>query len=278
MVCAYRITCMSKNNGRTIFIGDIHGCADELHALRCKVDPQEGDRFVFLGDIVDKGPSTLEALRMVRTLVRDYPGSVCVSGNHEEKAYRFYSAGRLDSFVNGNAGRAWVYDAMERDWEFIRSMPLTWYDEDLNIRAVHAGIPPSLLVKHPDIFQKIEKRGEKWRKGGGKPMNRARRMLRVRFVDRDGDMLEFGKNKHGDPFWAHVYDRSQGMVVFGHCPSLDGKVKLYGSVYQRTAIGIDTGAVFGAKLTAYIVHPEEADRFVQVDAARRYSQPIRDPD
>ncbi len=273
------MTYMETKTGRTIFIGDVHGCPDELQKLYLKLKPRAGiDRFVFCGDIVDKGPDTLTALRLVKEILLAHPGSVCVSGNHEEKAFRFYDHDRVSQFVNGNKGRAWAYDATEADWSFIRSMPLTWFDKDLDIRVVHAGIPPSILVKHPDIFQRIEERGAKWRKGGGKSMNRARRMLRVRFVDKDGDMLTYGENKHGDPFWAHVYDRSQGMVVFGHCPALDGKVKRYGSTFQRTAIGIDTGCVFGAKLTAYVVQPGEADQYVQVDAAKQYAPIMREED
>lgn len=240
--------------GRTIFIGDVHGMLDELQALIAKLKVSTGeDRLVFVGDLVDKGPDSLGVLRYVREL-----GALVVIGNHEEKALRFYLKGKLDQLKD----QSWVYEAAEKDWAFIESMPLTWFDPELNIRVVHGGIFPALLRKHPDAFAKIEARGDKWRKGGGKALNRARRMLRVRFVGGEhrpldvkgepgpGDMLALHENKPGDPFWADVYDGSQGFVIYGHSPQLDGKPRR-----SEFALGVDTAAVFGAKLTAAVVQP-----------------------
>jgi serine/threonine protein phosphatase 1 len=254
---------------RTIFIGDVHGCSEELVALVRSLDPQKGDRFVFVGDIVDKGPESLKALRKVRTILNLFPGSVCVAGNHEEKALRFYQKGKLDQLKD----QSWPHEAAVTDWAFIASMPLTWFDAALNVRVVHGGIFPALLEKHPDAFDKIEARGEKWRKGGGKVLNRARRMLRVRYVGQEsGDMLALGENQEGDPFWADAYDGSQGFVIYGHSPWLDGEVRR-----TEFTAGIDTACVFGGKLTAFVVDNElgvEKAGLVSVDALKQYAKPL----
>jgi diadenosine tetraphosphatase ApaH/serine/threonine PP2A family protein phosphatase len=262
---------------RTIFIGDVHGCLAELQALLEKVDPRVGDRVIFVGDLVDKGPKSLSTLRYVRLLLTQLPGSVVVSGNHEEKASRFAKKGKWVE--------PWAEEANEGDWSFIDSMPLTWYDPELNIRVVHGGIFPALLRKHPDAFEKIEARGEKWRKGGGKVMNRARRMLRVRYVSAvEGDMLALNEEKPGDPFWADAYDGSQGMVVYGHSPWLahpddDASPQIHGGFPGRAvAVGIDTGCVFGGHLTAYVVEEDYRDKFVSVEAHKQYAKPLFEDD
>jgi len=256
---------------RTIFIGDVHGCFYELVDLFQRLDVQRDDRVIFVGDLVDKGPDSLGVLRFARNVVQTQPGSVVVSGNHEEKASR--------QWKRGIAVEPWAEKATPEDWAFIDSMPLTWYDSELDIRVVHGGIFPALLRKHPDAFEKIERRGEKWRKGGGKVLNRARRMLRVRYVDQEsGDMLALGENKPGDPFWADVYDGSQGLVIYGHSPWLDGEIHCSGDVLKRvTAIGIDTACVFGGKLTAYVVGGHY-DQVVSVDAYQKYAEPLMEED
>lgn len=263
--------------GRTIFVGDVHGCRAELTSLLSEVGlgtPGE-DRVIFVGDLVDKGPDSIGALRDAQRILRTFPGSCVVAGNHEEKALRMFKSGKLDQFVDGHEDRAWVHEATEEDWAFIESMPLTWHNPKANIRVVHGGIFPALLEKHPDAFDKIEARGANWHKGGGKVMNRARRMLRVRYVNGEGDMLALGENQEGDPFWADVYDGSQGTVIFGHSPFLSGKARVF-----PHAIGIDTGCVFGSKLTAFVIDDDdgqdERGTFVQVDALRQHAIPLKE--
>lgn len=258
--------------GRTIFIGDVHGCAEELTELLGLVQPTPGqDRVIFVGDLVDKGPESLRVLRDVQRLMRTLPGSVVVSGNHEEKASR--------QWKRGVAVEPWCEQATEEDWAFMDAMPLMWWDgipgePGGGVLVVHGGIFPALLEKHPDAFIKIRARGDKWRKGGGKVMNRARRMLRVRYVNPAGDMLALGENGEGDPFWADTYDGSQGLVVYGHSPWLDGEVRMT----DNTA-GIDTACVFGGKLTALVLDNETGARsFVQVGALQRYAQPLKEED
>jgi len=259
---------------RTIFIGDVHGCFYELVDLFQRLNVQRDDRVIFVGDLVDKGPDSLGVLRFARDVVETQPGSVVVSGNHEERALR--------QWTRGIAVEPWAEKAAPEDWAFIESMPLTWYDPDLDIRVVHGGIFPRLLERHPDVFEKIEARGASWRKGGGKVMDRARRMLRVRYVGGahrpegvkgeppPGEMLALGENREGDPFWAETYDCRHGLVIYGHSPQMSGRIRV-----DRHAIGIDTACVFGGRLTAFVRGDKVID-VVSVDAQHRYAEPLKE--
>ncbi|MCA9656860.1 MAG: metallophosphoesterase [Myxococcales bacterium] len=59
---------------RTLIVGDVHGCLAELDALLVELEPRAGDRFVFVGDIVDRGPDSVGVVRRVRELCARYPG------------------------------------------------------------------------------------------------------------------------------------------------------------------------------------------------------------
>src|SRR5579883_3083407 len=70
--------------GRTVIVGDVHGCAAELDALLVRVAFSLGDRLVFVGDLIARGPDSLGVLDIARRT-----GAVLVRGNHEEKILRW---------------------------------------------------------------------------------------------------------------------------------------------------------------------------------------------
>ena len=98
---------------RTIIIGDVHGCLDELDELLALIRPAAGDHIHFLGDLVDRGPDSLGVVRRVRALFSEFPGSVCIAGNHEDKALRYRERGRPLP--------AWAEAAEPDDWSFWRN-------------------------------------------------------------------------------------------------------------------------------------------------------------
>jgi diadenosine tetraphosphatase ApaH/serine/threonine PP2A family protein phosphatase len=252
----------------------------ELKALVAAVVakfPDRDIRFIFCGDLVDKGPDSLGVLRYVRdVIIPQFPGSMVVSGNHEEKASR--------QAKRGIFGEPWTQEATLEDWAFIDEMPLFWWDgipaAHGGIMVVHGGIFPALLEKHPDAFIKIQNRGNKWRKGGGKVMNRARRMLRVRYVGgphrpldikgepAPGDMLALGDNVEGDPFWADTYDGKHGFVIYGHSPWHEG-----GPRRTDNTLGVDTGCVFGGSLTAAVI-TDDTISTISVPCEQQYAVPM----
>jgi serine/threonine protein phosphatase 1 len=269
---------------RTIFIGDVHGCIEELASLICSLRLEKNDRVIFVGDLVDKGPESLQVLRYVECLIGQFPGSACVAGNHEEKALRQSKkdeAGRLTLVANGKA-EPWTLDATPADWAFIESMPLMWWDATLNVRVVHGGVFPSMLQKQPYTFDRIVEVGKNWHKGGGKIMDRARRMLRTRYVggigsNQFGEMLELGKNGPHDPFWAETW-KGPETVIYGHSPWLTGMIRV-----DQFALGIDTACVFGGRLTAVALSEVTTDvmdgiEVISEAAVRQYAEPLKEED
>lgn len=232
---------------KTWVIGDVHGCAQELDELVKMVNSSGGDaRFIFLGDLVHKGPDSSGVVRQVRNIVANHPGSICISGNHEEIELRKPTEG-----------------LSEDDVSFLKSLPLLHQFEAGGRKyvAVHGGIPPSFSKNYPEGIGDIP---AEWHKGGGKKMDRLRRFLRTRYVNPAGDMVAMGQEKPEDMFWAEIYQGEYGTAIFGHDPSADGTVRFF-----PNAVGLDTGCVFGQNLTAYCL---EDGLTLQVKAGRQYAQ------
>ncbi|MFE4370929.1 metallophosphoesterase family protein [Streptomyces sp. NPDC056835] len=120
---------------RTIIIGDIHGCFDELLELLDEVDIRPDDLLVSVGDLIDRGPAPGDVVR----LFRERPNSVVVMGNHERKHVRgiFSYAQEITRLQLGDRYAEMV------DW--MRTLP--YYFENEHVRVVHAamlsGIPLS---------------------------------------------------------------------------------------------------------------------------------------
>ncbi|MER6144248.1 metallophosphoesterase family protein [Streptomyces sparsogenes] len=121
--------------GRTIIVGDIHGCFDELLELLAKVDIRPDDLLVSVGDLVDRGPAPGEVVGFFR----ERPNSVVVMGNHERKHVRgvFSYAQEITRLQLGDRYAETV------DW--MRTLPYAFENEQ--VRVVHAamlpGIPPA---------------------------------------------------------------------------------------------------------------------------------------
>lgn len=245
---------------RVFVIGDVHGCIEELTALVSVLDPRAGDRLVFVGDLVDKGPDSVGVVRAVAELLLRFPGSVVVAGNHEEKAIRRHRQGKLDLL------EPWAQSMSDSDWSFLRSMPLMLTLEGIapqTVRVVHGGLVPAYFASHelPTSFP------DNWHAGGGKLMDRARRFLRVRQVDEAGDMVSLEDTKPEHRHWSDVYDGRAGLVVYGHDPELSGRPRI-----SKDAVGIDTAAVHGGRLTAAVFDGGDVG-YVSV-GSKRYAEPL----
>lgn len=241
---------------RTFIIGDVHGMADELVALVDKLEFEDGDRFAFLGDYVDKGPRSLETLRLVRHLVESNPGSVALCGNHEESVMRlwkkFHKKGSWDGLRKVER-EPWIKTVTPDDLEWLQSLPLVARPLP-GVVAVHGGMFPAYFTNHDEIGEVPTS----WHKGGGKRMDRMRRFLRIRHVYRDGverngkdvsgNMVTLGDEGPDTVNWADVYDGREGFAFYGHAPQKGGV-----PVLHPNAMGLDTGAVFGGRLTAAVL-------------------------
>lgn len=214
---------------RTLFIGDVHGCSEELDALLKECGWQPGERVVLLGDLVAKGPDSTGVVRRAREL-----GLLAVRGNHDEHVLRWYQ-GHQKPGKKLKPEHQQVLDTLTpADWKYLASLPLYIRMPELNAIAVHAGLVPGVPLKEQRQEHLLNMRSIA---PGGKPSKR---------VD------------EGVP-WASVWPGPE-QVFFGHDA-------VRGLQRHPHAYGLDSGCVYGGRLTAYVL-PE--GRCYQVRARRSY--------
>jgi hypothetical protein len=215
--------------GRTIVIGDIHGCYDELKDLLALVKLRPDDSVIAVGDLIVKGPKNAEVLD--RFIADDRFSAVI--GNHD-RALRQYWRGEPQSLTKEQKETASQLELQgERYSDYLRSLPFT-----INLGShlvVHAGVRPGVPLRRQMVTDLTEIRTM-----GANPSSR-----------------------RGLP-WYKVY-RGRRIVVFGHWPSKAPRL-------APRAIGLDTGCVYGGRLTGYII---ESNQFVSVPARRAYAAPKR---
>ena len=200
---------MSK---RIYAVGDIHGSYEKLLELLDKIDIDfSSDQLVFLGDYIDRGPSSFEVVEHLVKLQAEHPHTIFLKGNHEEMFEKYLSGvDRITYLINGGQQTLDSYLRHPREpddplipadhQDFFNSLRL-FYETD-NYIFVHAGLRKKIALekqKQEDLL---------W--------------IRRKFIETKYD---FGKQ-----------------VVFGHTP-------LQEPLMQPNKIGIDTGAVYGNKLT-----------------------------
>lgn len=216
---------------RVIAIGDVHGCIDELQALLRKCDYRPGDLIIFLGDLVSKGPDSLSVVQMAREL-----GAIGVRGNHDFEVIRWHQAIKsgVDPPVIGSEHYQIASTLSKADLRWMYSLP--WYlsSKELNALFVHAGFVSGIRL------------------GKQNP----RLMMNMRSILPDGTVTSKFFNNWP---WARLWDGPQ-TVLFGH--DADRGLQQY-----EHAIGLDTGCVYGGRLTACIL-PEK--RLISVNAKKEY--------
>lgn len=218
---------------RVIAIGDVHGCIDELQALLRRCDYRPGDLVVFLGDLVSKGPDSISVVQMAREL-----GAIGVRGNHDFEVIRWHQAIKsgAEPPVIGSEHYQIASKLSTADMRWMYSLP--WYisSKELNALFVHAGFVSGIRL------------------GKQNP----RLMMNMRSILPDGTVTSKFFNNWP---WARLWDGPH-TVLFGH--DADRGLQQY-----EHAIGLDTGCVYGGRLTACIL-PEK--RLVSVSAKREYFQ------
>ncbi len=206
-----------RANGRLFAIGDIHGCPEELASILKAIEPRQGDTVVFIGDYVDRGPSSRDVLDQVMHLERGHAECVFLKGNHEDMMLSFLGLpGHYgESFLfNGGVATLESYGVGEADLgNAIERIPPHHLDFLTNHLAMSYLRPPYLFV-HAGIMptRQLEEQ-------------QTEDMLWIR--------QEFIFNPH----------RIDATVVFGHTPMRGVMIDL---PYK---LGIDTGLVYGGKLT-----------------------------
>lgn len=235
---------------RTFIIGDVHGNIGTLRNLVNDLNPRYQDRFAFVGDLVDKGKSSVAVIRHVKLLMLCYPGSVTVAGNHESKAIERY----LKDGTDHHRFEPWAKETNEDDWEFLLSLPLYARFPELNVLIVHGGLYPRFFDLYPEGLDDDRLLSKPWHKGGGKYTKRAKRFLYTRHVDPEtGNNVLLGEETNLTKHWSELYDGREGLVFYGHDPQMNFEPKV-----TEHSIGVDTAVVYpGGRLTAAVLHHDK---------------------
>ena len=240
-------------------IGDIHGCYDELIELLTalgytiqpdansaagplSITPPAGRKVVFLGDLVDRGPNSPGVLRLVMKMVAAGQ-AYCVPGNHDIKLLRKLR-GRDVQLTHGIAE---TLSQLEKEPPEFRSQVSTFLDGLVSHYVFDGG---HLVVAHAGMKEEMQGRGS------GKVRDFAL------FGETTGEVDEFGLQVRYN--WAADY-RGSPTVVYGHTPIPEPE-------WLNRTINIDTGCVFGGKLTT-LRYPEK--EIVSVPSHSVYYAPAR---
>ena len=243
-------------NGPFDIIGDIHGCFDELQELLEKLGYQittevdkevnygytvtvpEGRKVFFVGDLVDRGPASNKVLRLVMSMIKNKQ-ALCVLGNHDDKLKRKLE-GRN---VQISHGLAETLEQLATEPEafvteihaFLSSLISHYILDNGKLCIAHAGLREEMQGRTSGIVRSFALYGET-----------------------TGEIDEFGLPMRYN--WAKDY-KGKTMVVYGHTP-------VHEASWLNNTMDVDTGCVFGGKLSA-LRYPEK--EVVSVAAKKAYA-------
>ena len=246
-------------------IGDVHGClvelielleklgygvhrvpeTDEPASFGFRVVPPAGRKVVFVGDLVDRGPDSPGALKLAMSMVGSGT-ALCVPGNHDAKLLKWLNGKKvklnygLDKTVEQLAGTSENFKEQLR--EFLSGLISHYVLDGGNLVIAHAGLPENMHGRASGAVRSF-----------------------CLYGDTTGEKDAFGLPVRRN--WALDY-RGRAKVVFGHTPVPE-------AAWLNNAIDIDTGCVFGGKLTA-LRYPE--GELVEVAAKEQHAVPSKPMD
>ncbi len=220
-------------------IGDIHGCFEELETLITKLGYQrqknifvhpQGRKLVFVGDATDRGPQSLEVLELLFAL-QDADLLQYSPGNHCNKLYRFFKGHKvhishgLETTVEefNQLSEEKRKQIRKRYINFYESLPFYQQLDNNHLIVAHAGIREDMI---------------------GKPIQK-NIIVFVLYGDITGESYLDGRPVRRD--WAKHY-KGTALIVYGHTPIKEAR-------FMNNTVNIDTGCVFGGKLSA-LRYPE----------------------
>ena len=272
-------------------VGDVQGCAPSLKAL-VKSLPKKS-KMIFLGDLVNRGPNSLGALRQLKSL-QESGQAECILGNHDLHLLA------IDAGLRNPKGLDTVDTILKApdrkeliNWVRNRPMALS----NGKVLTVHAGVLPQWdLQQTIECAQEVEKAlrsksykeflanmygntPNKWSnslKGYERLRLITNALTRMRFCTPSGQMefeskegLENGPKGYIPWFKVPKRKTANTLIYFGHWSTL-------GLLRRNNVIGLDTGCVWGGKLTALEIADSNKDskglEIIQVDG---YDHPLR---
>lgn len=263
----------------TYIIGDLQGCFDQLQLLLKQIRYQENeDQLWFVGDIVNRGPKSLECLRFVKQLEQQGKARM-VLGNHDIHLLAAYSG--LKRFQSKSDTLNPILKAADADEliDWLRRQPLMVCHPIYEAVMVHAGIPPQWEISQARALAKeveAQLQSDDWQAFvcehlfGSEPdewqdslsgWERLRYIVnafaRMRYCDANGKLefhLKSAPGKAATPFepWFVFPGRKNKTheIFFGHWSTL-------GAVDAYHVHSTDTGCLWGGKLTAYCLENKQ---------------------
>lgn len=244
-------------------IGDVHGCLDELEELLLRLgyrpeelpegseDPPayrhpEGRKVIFLGDLVDRGPRSLDTVLLARSMVRA-GAALAVPGNHDVRLVRWLR-GKNVRPAHGLQNTIDEIEALPPETQAsVRERVGSFLDSLVSHYVLDQG---NLVVAHAGLTEELQ----------GRSSGRVREFCL--YGETTGETDEYGLPIRYP--WAREY-RGQARMIYGHTPVPSAE-------WLNRTMNIDTGCVFGGALTA-LRYPEM--ELVQIEARREYAPPIR---
>jgi len=250
-------------------VGDLQGCLDPLKCLLDHVhfDPAR-DQLWLVGDLVNRGPKSLETLRFLYSI---RPALVCVLGNHD--LHLLAAAHKIDRLKKGDTLRE-ILEAPDREdlLGWVRQQKLMHYDEQRNIAMVHAGIPPQWSLKkalkhagevehalrddslyEPFLDGMYGNEPVKWNndlQGVTRLRVITNYFTRMRFCTREGKLDLKGKEGVETaipgyaPWFSHKDRKTRDVrIIFGHWAALEGRCD------EPGVFALDSGCVWGGAMT-----------------------------
>jgi hypothetical protein len=201
---------------RTLIIGDVHGCLNELDELLDRAKITSSDRTLFVGDVIGRGPNSVGVLDRIVSL-----GALCVQGNHERKLLQLVDGkkdiGELARLAASH--RSFAQYLEPQHWFMLRAMPLFLDLPEHGACVVHAGMLHGLDLAAQDPWV----------------------LTHMRSVDSFGHP----SSELGHESWAATYP-GPTHVVFGHSAQR-------GLQLHSHATGLDSGCVYGGRLTGLLL-------------------------
>lgn len=264
----------------TYAVGDLQGCLKPLQCLleRVAFNPQH-DRLWLVGDLVNRGPESLETLRF---LYRMRDALVCVLGNHD--LHLLAASRHIERLKRGDTLRE-ILEAPDRDdlLDWLRQQKLLHYDEQRDTALVHAGIPPQwnmakALRRAAEVENALSDDGlypmfldgmygnepARWDKelhGVTRLRVITNYFTRMRFCKADGTLDLKSKEGLGTapagylPWFSHKQRKTRGQkIIFGHWASLEGHCD------EPGVFALDSGCVWGGSMTLMNIDSGEYHR------------------
>jgi len=206
---------MKKNIQRTIVIGDVHGCAEEMEDLLEKVSPGERDKVVLLGDLVNRGPFSHRVVEIARE-----QNFLSLMGNHELRLLQYRQT------KDPTLLRTYDFDTLqklkEEDWHYLQKMQAFYETPDSHFVCVHGGFLP----------------GPPWRT---QPLHI---VCQTNWIPME-EIPPLKRIEEKEQHWSTLWEED-ATALYGHTPYKEVK-------YIGNTLGIDTSCVYGGFLTACIL-------------------------